>query len=426
MNQSSEYVNSYHFQTGHTLPLQPCLTGDITTDVCIIGGGMTGLNAAIELRKRGFDVVVLESERIAWGASGRNGGMCLVGYCLGPHEVDETFGSEWARKLWDLSCESLDIVRERIKEFNIDCDFQQNYIELAVKPSHVKELKAYQELLENSYGYSSISWWDSEKIQDVTTSDRYLGGLFDSNSAHMHPHNYTIGLARAAMDLGASVYENSKVTKLIKGSPNWVQTEHGWVKARQVLLACNAYIDGLHKKAESKVLPIISYIGVTEPLGDRQPISNQMAMSDLNNSLDYFRPTADGRILFGGVNHPFNGEYPDTRKRLHQRMTKVFPQLQDVKMEYHWGGLFSATREYMPHIEHLRHDIYTAHGYTGHGVSLTNIAGRVVAEAMAGTAERFDVFSRIRHKWIPTPKVLRTPALALAIWKAEIEDALGS
>jgi len=424
MSQHGEYIDSYYQATGHSLPLQPTLNEDITADVCIIGGGMTGFNAAIELRKRGFDVVVLESGRISWAASGRNGGQCLAGFCLGLREVDETFGPEWGKKLWDLSCESLDIVRERISEFNIDCDFQQNYIELANKPSQEKELKSWLELKQSRYDYPSVSWWDSDKIREVTSSEKYLGGLFDSNSGHMHPLNYTLGLARAAVELGARVYENSKAVQLVKGQPNVIKTAQGSVKARQVLLACNAYIDGLNRQAESKVLPVVSYIAVTEPLGDRQPITNKMAMSDLNNSLDYFRPTADGRILFGGVNHPFNGEYSDTKDRLRQRMLKVFPQLHDVKMEYHWGGLFAVTREYMPHIEHLGNDIYTAHGYTGHGVALTNIAGRVVAEAMAGMAERFDVFARIRHKWIPTPKVLRVPALAMAIWKAELEDSL--
>lgn len=424
MSQFGEYIDSYYQATGHSLPLQPALSEELTTDVCIIGGGMTGFNAAIELRKRGFDVVVLESGRISWAASGRNGGQCLAGFCLGLREVDETFGPEWGKKLWDLSCESLDIARERISEFNIDCDFQQGYIELANKPSQEKELKSWLALKQTRYDYPSVSWWDSDKIREVTSSEKYLGGLFDSNSGHMHPLNYTLGLARAAIELGARVYENSKAIKISKGQPNVIKTEQGSVRARQVLLACNAYIDGLDRKAESKVLPVVSYIAVTERLGDRQPITNQMAMSDLNSSLDYFRPTADGRILFGGVNHPFNGEYSDTRERLRQRMLKVFPQLHDVEMEYHWGGMFAVTREYMPHIEHLGNDIYTAHGYTGHGVALTNIAGRVVAEAMAGMAERFDVFSRIKHKWIPTPKVLRVPALAMAIWKAELEDSL--
>ena len=424
MSQFGEYIDSYYQATGHSLPLQPALSEELTTDVCIIGGGMTGFNAAIELRKRGFDVVVLESGRISWAASGRNGGQCLAGFCLGLREVDETFGPEWGKKLWDLSCESLDIARERISEFNIDCDFQQGYIELANKPSQEKELKSWLTLKQTRYDYPSVSWWDSDKIREVTSSEKYLGGLFDSNSGHMHPLNYTLGLARAAIELGARVYENSKAIKISKGQPNVIKTEQGSVRARQVLLACNAYIDGLDRKAESKVLPVVSYIAVTERLGDRQPITNQMAMSDLNSSLDYFRPTADGRILFGGVNHPFNGEYSDTRERLRQRMLKVFPQLHDVEMEYHWGGMFAVTREYMPHIEHLGNDIYTAHGYTGHGVALTNIAGRVVAEAMAGMAERFDVFSRIKHKWIPTPKVLRVPALAMAIWKAELEDTL--
>ncbi|WP_434355311.1 FAD-binding oxidoreductase [Parasalinivibrio latis] len=424
MSQHGQYIDSYYQATSHVLPLQPQLDTDIDADVCIIGGGLTGMNAAIELRKRGFDVVVLEAGRISWAASGRNGGQCLVGYCLGLREVDETYGPQWGKQLWDLSCESVDIVRERIAEFNINCDFQHNYIELALKPSQEKELRSWLELKQTRYDYPHASWWDKAKIQEVTSSDRYLGGLFDSNSGHLHPLNYTIGLARAAIDLGTRVFERSPAIKLEKGAVNVIKTDKGSVKAKQVLLACNAYLEGLDRKAQSTVLPVASYIAVTEQLGDRQPITNKMAMSDLNNCLDYFRPTADGRILFGGVNHPFNGEYTDSQERLRQRMLKVFPQLDDVKMEFHWGGMFAVTREYMPQIDHLGDDVYVAHGYTGHGVGLANIAGRVVAEAMAGTAERFDVFARIKHKWIPTPQTLRTPALAMAIWKAQIEDAL--
>lgn len=426
MPPSNDYIDSYYQATANTITQQPQLTEELTADVCIIGGGMTGFNAAIELRKRGYEVVLLESSRISWGASGRNGGMCLVGYCLGLHDVHDTFGLEWGRKLWNLSCEALDIVRDRVSAFKIDCDLQQNCIELAINKAQQEELEAYYELMQGPYNYTPGEWWSGDKIKAITSSEAYLCGLYDSNSAHLHTLNYTIGLAQAAIGLGVKVFEQSAATKLIQGSPNLIKTENGSVKAKQVLLACNAYLDGLHRKAESTTLPVVSHIAVTEPLGDRQPITNNMAMSDLKNSLDYFRPTADGRILFGGVNHPFNGEPKNTRELIKQRMVKVFPQLHDVEMEYNWGGLFAVTREYMPQIEHLGNDVYAAHGYTGHGVSLTNIAGRVVAEAMCGMNERFDVFAKIKHKWIPTPKVLRTPALAMAIWKAELEDALAS
>lgn len=424
MVKDSQYIDSYYQATVTPFPQQPSLDQSVEADVCIIGGGMTGLSAAIELRQKGYSVVVLESRRLAWGGSGRNGGQCLVGYCLGLREVDETYGPEWGKQLWDLSCEAVDIARERIETFNIDCDFQQGYIELALNKSQEAELQSWLELKQSRYDYPSANWWDKDDINQVAHTEHYLGGLFDTNSAHLHPLNYTLGLARAALELGATLYENTSALKIEKGQPHVIHTDKGRVKARQVLMACNAYLDGLDRKAQSVVLPVASYIAVTEPLGDRQPISNKMAMSDLNNCLDYYRPTADGRILFGGVNHPFNGEYADSMERLRQRMIKVFPQLSDVRMDFHWGGLFAVTRSYMPQIDHLGHDIYVAHGYTGHGVGLTNIAGRVVAEAMSGTAERFDVFARIKHGWIPTPKVLRTPALALAVWKAKLEDAL--
>lgn len=426
MSQTGDYIDSYYTATSNEFAPQPSLEGDISTDVCIIGGGMTGLNAAIELRKRGFEVVVIEAGRISWAASGRNGGQCLVGYSLGLRELDEHYGPQWGKQLWDLSVEAIDIARERVSEFNIDCDFTQNYIEVGLNKEQEAELKSWYDLKHSRYNYPHVEWWDKDKINEVANTERYLGGLFDPNSGHMHPLNYTLGLAQGALSLGATIYEHTKAIKLKKGSPNLIKTEKGSIKAKQVLLACNAYIDGLNKKAESKQIPIASYIAVTEPLGDRMPITNKMAMSDLNRSLDYYRPTADGRILFGGVNHPLNLEYKDSMERLRQRMLKVFPQLADVKMEYHWGGMFSGTWEHMPHIDHLGSDIYAAHGYTGHGVALTNIAGRVVAEAMAGQAERMDVFSRIRHLWIPTTEVIRKPALAVALLHAQVRDTLGS
>ncbi|MFD2177479.1 NAD(P)/FAD-dependent oxidoreductase [Veronia pacifica] len=424
MSVKHDLSNSYYHKTANPFDPHPFLEGDIQADVCIIGAGLTGMNAAIELRKKGLSVVVLEAQHIAFGGSGRNGGQCLVGYCLGLRDVDDAYGREWGKQLWDLSVESVDIVRDRISEFDIDCDFQPGYIELALNASQEEELKSWFALKQGDYQYPSAQWWDAEKVSEVANTERYLGGLFDSNSGHLHTLNYTLGLAKAARSLGARVFENSPVKQIKKGKVNEVITDKGRVSASQVLLACNAYLDGLDRRAQSKVLPVASYIAVTEPLGERMPITNRMAMSDLNNCIDYYRPTADGRLLFGGVNHPFNGEYKDSQERLRQRMLKVFPQLDDIKMEYHWGGMFAVTRSYMPEIAHLGNDIYTAHGYTGHGVGLTNIAGRVVAEAMAGQAGRFDVFSRIKQKWIPTPEVLRKPALAMAIWKAQLEDKL--
>lgn len=424
-------VKTYRPDTNYYVATQnqslsfPPLTGSHHADVCIIGAGLTGLNAAIELRQRGYQVIVLDAKTIAWGGSGRNGGQCLVGYCLGLREVHETYGAQWGKQLWDLSVEAVDIVRERIHTHQIACDFQPGYIELALNKAQQTELQSWHALKQGDYQYPMAQWWDQTKVAEVANTERYLGGLYDPNSAHIHTLNYTLGLAKAAQDLGVQIFEHSPAQSIKKGPTHCVLTPQGDVNAPRILLACNAYLDGLERKAQAKVLPVASFIAVTEPLGDRMPITNRMAMSDLNNCLDYYRPTADGRLLFGGVNHPFNREYKDSAQRLHQRMTRVFPQLGDVKMDYHWGGLFAVTRSYMPHIDHLGQDIYTAHGYTGHGVGLTNIAGRVIAEAMDGQASRFDVFARLKHGWIPTPKMLRSPALALAIWKAKLADLLG-
>ncbi|MPX95588.1 FAD-binding oxidoreductase [Salinivibrio sp. VYel6] len=422
-NNFNAATNYYVASQNQTLSF-PALAGTQEADVCIIGAGLTGLNAAIELRQRGYSVTVIDARTVAWGGSGRNGGQCLVGYCLGLREVDETYGQAWGKQLWDLSVEAVDIVRERIQHHQIDCDFQPGYIELALNSAQQKELQSWHALKQGRYQYPDAQWWDKAQVADVANTDRYLGGLYDPNSAHIHTLNYTLGLALAAAKMGVKIYEHTPATRLVKGQPHAVITPQGRVNTPRVLLACNAYLEGLHRQAQAKVLPVASFIAVTEPLGERMPITNRMAMSDLNNCLDYFRPTVEGRLLFGGVNHPFNREYKDSTQRLHRRMTKVFPQLAQVKMDYHWGGMFAVTRSYMPHIAHLGNDIYTAHGYTGHGVGLTNIAGRVVAEAIDGQASRFDVFARLKHGWIPTPKMLRSPALALAIWKAKLEDLL--
>lgn len=422
----SEFAHSYYAATQNPFQSRPTLSESLSFDVCIIGGGFTGLNAAIELQKKGFSTVVLEAEEFAFGASGRSGGQALVGYTLGLRDLDERHGKVWGKQLWDLSTEAIDIVRERIAEFEIACDFQQGYIELALNASQEKELKSWYALKQAEYQYPVAEWWDKDKIQQTANTSRYLGGLYDPNSGHLHSLNYTLGLAEAAESLGAFLFEKSRAIQLRKNEgSHLIQTANGEIKAKYVLLACNAYLDGLNRKAQSHVLPVASFIAVTEPLGEKQPILNKMAMSDLNNCLDYFRPTADERLLFGGVNHPFNHEYPDSKARLKARMLKVFPQLSNVEMEYHWGGMFAVTRSYMPEIAHLGDDIFVAHGYTGHGVGLSNIAGRVVAEAIAGQAGRFDVLAKVKQSWIPTSTLIRKPALALAIWKAKLQDALG-
>ncbi len=425
MKKETGFSDSYYFATANTIASYNELGRDISADVCIIGGGMTGTNAAIELRKKGMTVVLLEASQIAFGGSGRSGGQALVGFNLGLRDLNEAYGQTEGKRLWDLSTESIDIIRERINEFDIACDFQQGYIKLALSKGQEEELKSWFDLKMGRYDYPYVEWWNKDKINEVANTERYLGGLFDNNSGHLHSLNYTLGLADGAKKLGADIYEHTPALKIEKGKGfNLIKTPKGSVKATQVLLACNAYLNGLHRRAQSTIIPFVSYIGVTEKLRKNHPITNKMAMSDLNNCFDYYHPTADGRLLFGGVTHPFNGEYSDSQARLQQRLLKVFPQLANVKMEYHWGGLLAGTRTQMPEIAHLGNDIYTAHGYTGHGVGLTNIAGRVVAEAMVGQAGRFDVFGRIKQGWIPTPKLLRKPALALAIWKAQLEDAL--
>jgi gamma-glutamylputrescine oxidase len=422
------YVASYYAASARAAPERAALAGSAVADVCVVGGGIAGCSAALHLAERGFQVVLLEEHRVGWGASGRSGAQAIHGVAAGQGKLERLLGPAGARTVWDVSVEALALMRELIRRYSIDCDWVNGYLLAAVKERHVRELRVELTDLRETYGYPSVRYLEREELRAVLDTDRYRGALYDSNSGHLHPLNYTLGLAAAAESRGAQIFEGTRALSFdANGSPVRVVTPHGEVRARHVVLCGNVYLGDTAPSLTSKIMAVATYIIATEPLGEaraRQLIANNAAVSDMNWVLDYFRRSADQRLLFGGrVNYSGLKSF-DAPSATRARMLKVFPQLAEVRIEYAWGGEVDITLNRAPHFGRLAPNVYFLQGFSGHGIALTGIAGKLVAEAIAGTAERFDVFARIPHGNFPGGAALRRPALVLAMLYYRLKDLL--
>jgi gamma-glutamylputrescine oxidase len=422
-----DHVQSYYAASANPAPARPPLDGEVTADVCVVGGGIAGCSTALHLAERGYRVVLLEGRRVAWGASGRSGGQAIFGYAAGQDKLAAQVGRDAARRMFDVSVEALDLLRERVERHTIDCDLHWGQIHVAIKPRHETELKAWRDELAADYGYDSLRWLERGELRSLLATERYTGGLYDTRSGHLHPLNYTLGLASAAESAGVAIHEGSQVVGIGHGDPATVRTAAGSVRAKYVALCCNAYVDDLSPKLRARIMPVGTYIVATEPLGrDRIEglIRENVAVTDVNWVLDYFRRSADDRLLFGG-RVSYSGLDPlNTRGATRARMLKVFPQLADVEIEYAWGGYVDITMSRAPDFGRLAPNVYYLQGFSGHGIALTGMAGRLVAEAIAGQAERFDLFTRLQHRDFPGGRLFRTPALVLAMLWFRLKDLL--
>ncbi|MBA1292150.1 FAD-binding oxidoreductase [Pseudomonas lurida] len=418
---SARHTDSYYAASSLPQPDYPALTGEVTADVCVVGGGFSGLNTALELAERGFSVVLLEARRIAWGASGRNGGQLIRGVGHGLDQFASIIGTDGVRQMKLMGLEAVEIVRERVERFQIACDLTWGYCDLANKPRDLQGLAEDAEEL-RSLGYRhEVRLLQANEMDSVIGSGRYVGGMIDMGSGHLHPLNLAIGEAAAAAQQGVKLFEQSPVTRIDYGPEVQVHTAQGTVRANTLVLACNAYLNGLNPHLSGKVLPAGSYIIATEPLSQAQAtqlLPRNMAVCDQRVTVDYFRLSADRRLLFGGACHYSGRDPKDIGAYMRPKMLQVFPQLADVKIDYQWGGMIGIGANRLPQIGRLsdQPNVYYAQAYAGHGLNATHLAGKLLAEAISGQQHgRFDLFAQVPHMTFPGGKHLRSPLLALGM-----------
>lgn len=416
---------SYYQATATPSSDHPPLRGDASADICIVGGGYTGLSAAIELAEAGYSVVVLEAEAVGHGASGRNGGQICTGFSSGQDKIIAQLGQDDARRCFALAEESKQLLRDRISRYDIACDLRWGYLHVLPKPNRMESLGQWKQELDG-LGYADTRIIDRAELAGKLGTTAYHGALLDPGAGHFHALNYCLGLARAATAAGARIHEHSRAVEVDTGPAPFVRTEQGKVRAKFLIIACNAYLGRLVPKLYGRVMPVTSYIITTEPLGQaaaRSLIRDGEAVADTNFIVDYFRITADTRLLFGGRASYTTLEPPDLGAYMRPRMTRIFPQLSGAKIEHAWGGFIAITYNRIPDCGRVSPTTYYAHGYSGQGVALAGLYGKLMAEAIRGTAERFDLLARVRHLPFPGGPI-RVPMLATAMMYYRIKDML--
>ena len=421
--------NNYYTASAPRGPAYLPLQGDNNADVCVVGGGLCGLSAALELAQRGFSVALLESRQIAWAASGRNGGQVIAGFACDNKTIERQRGPQEAKRAWDISVEGVKLIYERMKQFNIDCDFTPGWLLFAARKSHVGYLREWHQELREKYGYGEfVNYVPPAEIAQWTASRQYHAAVYDRLSGHIHPLKYALGLAKACAAAGVKIFENSHVASLQHGERPQVHTEKGKVSCRFVVLATNVFIGDLARKLDERIMPVGGTVFATEPLDPQLAdslIRHRAAVCDSNFILDYYRLTRDNRMLWGGRSTYSKHNSSDGVESLRRKMVGLYPQLKDAKIAYGWGGMIDISLNRAPDFNRLAPNVYYLQGFSGHGLALSGIAGKLAAEAIAGQAERFDVFTRIQHRGFPGGRLLRTPGLVLGTLYYRLRDALG-
>ncbi|ANT60776.1 oxidoreductase [Salipiger sp. CCB-MM3] len=421
-----EYPQSWYAATADALPPFPALEGEARADVCIIGGGYTGLSAALHLAEAGLDVALLEAHRVGFGASGRNGGQLGSGQRQDQLSLEKMVGEADARVLWDLGEEAKDLCRSLIAKHGIDCYLRDGVAWCGSSKGDVQHLHEYADHMGTRYGYE-IEQLDAGAFHELCPSPDYCGGVLDMGAAHLHPLRFAQGLAKAAAGAGARIYETSHVSKVDQGPEAVIHTGKGRLRAGHVIYACNGYLGDLQPKVAARVMPINNFVVATEPLGERtrEVLTRDVAVADSKFVVNYFRLSHDGRLLFGG-GESYGYRFPaDIRALVRKPMLEIFPQLEDVKIDYAWGGTLAITMKRLPLLARLGPNVLSASGYSGHGVGTAVHAGRLLAEAVRGQSAGFDAMAALPVPSFPGGAALRSPLLVLAMSWYALRDRLG-
>jgi glycine/D-amino acid oxidase-like deaminating enzyme len=423
--QTQQHTGSYYAASVNDNTDYTPLKGAQSADVCVIGAGFTGISTALHLAERGYNVHVIEANKVGWGASGRNGGQ-IIGGISGEQRIAKYHGPGSKQMLWKMRWAGHDIIRERVETYNIQCDLKFGYLDVAIKNRHLREFEKDIEMLEKydfPYEFRMLS---REQTQTTIGTNTYIGALMNMGNGHVHPLNLCVGEAKAAVSRGATIYENSPVQRIEQNIKPCVITEHGSVSADFVVIAGNTY-HYLESKLRGIMFPVNSFIIATEPLSEELvSIINpkDLAVCDPNFVLEYFRLSADKRLLFGGRCNYFGSEPEIIKKNLMPRMLLKYPQLSDIKIDYAWGGKIGVPINRVPQIGRVSSNIFYAQGYSGHGVNVTHLTGQVLADAIAGTFERFDLFAKIKPIVIPGANTFSKPMVSLGMLYYQLKDKI--
>ncbi len=423
-DRAGEYPPSYYAASATPLPPMPALEGAERADVCVIGAGFTGLSAALHLAQRGYSVIVLDAHRVGFGASGRNGGQVGTGQRIEQDAIERMVGRDDARKLWDMGLAARDLVKALIDRHDMGCGWKPGVLHADWQARDVPHAHAYAEKLAREYGYEDLEPLGRDAVREIVKTRAYQGGVLDHGAGHIHPLRFALGLARAAQAAGARIFEGSLVTEVRPGARARVQTAKGHVEADHVILAANGYLGGLAPQVAAKVMPINNFIIATDPLPKGTVLTRDIAVADSKFVVNYFRLSEDGRLLFGG-GESYGYRFPDILRTVRKPMLEVFPHLRDTPISHAWGGTLAITMTRLPCFLRVAPNILSASGYSGHGVALATLAGQIMAETVAGQAERFDLMAGVKLPSFPGGPALRSPLLVLAMTWFSLRDRLG-
>lgn len=422
---AADHTGSYYAATINVVTDFAPLRGQQAADVCVIGAGFTGVSAALHLAERGYDVHVIEANKVGWGASGRNGGQ-MIGGIAGEANIAKYHGRDVEEVFSELRWAGHKIIRDRVATYSIDCDLKYGYLDVAIKERHMHDIRADFERLHEGGFPHEVRILSREETCAATGTNAYIGALLNMGNGHLHPLNLCIGEANAAVSQGATIYEQSPVTHIEHGDKPKVYTEKGVITADTVILAGNAY-HHLEPKLRGVMFPVKSFIVATEPL----PASivaainpHDLAICDPNFVLEYFRLSADKRLLFGARLNYFGDDPKVIEARHRQKIGRHFPQLADIGIDYAWGGTIGVPVTRVPILGRISSNVFYSQGYSGHGVNVTHLAGQILADAVAGTMERFDLFADVKPMIVPGAHTFATPLVALGVLYYQIKDRL--